>query len=214
MNQQHTDRPLPNLLQDIDSPDGVEQVNDGLPEIIFKSPSIKDTFGNLTFVILIVFFVFPIILIGILAVLAGYKTILLGLLVLPALALIVLLSILLLQTGRIVLKSDRLIEYNLLNYPRAFRYDQIFEVKQGSHADQIWLRYYPMSQNGQINYSSTRGRNLITVRGETELRRELNQRISAPAPASSRSTSSTLITILLLGVLVIPVLVAIFYLLA
>jgi hypothetical protein len=214
MNQKPTNRPLFNLLQTTDSIDGVEQVVDGLPELVFRSPTIKETIGNMTFVILIIVFGFPVVLIGVLAVLAGYKSMVLGLLVLPALALISLVSYFLLQTGRVVLKSDKLIEYNMLNYPRVFRYAQIFEVKRGSHADQIWIRYYSMSRNGQINYNSTRGRNLISVRRETELRRELSQRISAPAPIFSQSTSSMLITILLLGVLVIPVVVTVFYLLA
>ena len=58
-----------------------------------------------------------------------------GLLGLPGLALISLGASFLLQKGRIVLKSDQLIEHKILNYPRALSYSHIFEVKQGPRAD-------------------------------------------------------------------------------
>jgi len=213
MNHKFTNQQLSNLLQTADSPGRVEQFDDGFPELVFRSPVIKETFGNTTFVVLIIAFGFPLVLLGVLATLAGFQSIVLGLLVLLVLALIGLIALLLLRRGRIVLKSDKLIEYNFLNHPRCFTYAQIFEVKRGTHADQTWIRYYSMSRNGQINYRSIKGRNLISVHRDEEMRRELSRRISAPEPMLSQNASSIMIA-LLLGVLVIPVVVAVFYLLA
>ncbi len=213
MNQKPANRPLSNLLQTADSPDQVEQPVDGFPELVFSSPAIKETFGNMTFVILIIAFGFPIVMIGVVATLAEYQSIVVALLVLLALSLISLVASLLSQRGRVVLKSDKLIEYNFLNHPRVFTYAQIFEVKRGTHTDQTWIRYYSMSRNGQINYRSVKGRNLISVHRDVEMRRELSQRISAPEPILSKNASSTLI-VLLLGVLIIPVVITVFYLVA
>ena len=212
MNQKPANQQLSNLLQTTDSSDRVEQLVDGFPELVFRLPTFKETFGNITFVILIISIGFPVVLVGVLAIVTGYKSMVFGLLVLLVLALIGLVSLLLLRRGRVVLKSDKLIEYNFLNHSRCFTYAQIFEVKQGAHADQTWIRYYSMDRNGQINTRSIRGRNLISVHRETELRRELSRRISAPEPMLSQSASSMLI-VLLLGVFVIPVVILIFYLL-
>ena len=212
MNHKLTSQQLSNLPQTTDPSDRAEQLVDGFPELVFRSPTFKESFGNTTFVVLLIAFGFPLVLVGVLATLAGYQSIVFGLLALLVLALIALVSLLLFRRGRIVLKSDKLIEYNLLNYPRCLTYAQIFEVKQGAHADQTWIRFYPLDRNGRINYRSIRGRNLISVHGETELRRELSRRISAPEPVLSQSASSMLI-VLLLGVLVIPVVLFIFYLL-
>ncbi len=186
---------------------------DGSSELVFRSPTFKETFGNTIFVILIIAFGFPFVLICSLAILAGYKSVALVLLVLPGLALFSIVLYLLLRTGRVVLKSDELIEYNLLNHPRVVKYTQVFEVKRGVHPDQVWIRYYSMNRNGQINYASVRGRNLISVQKESELRGELSQRISAPAPGLLQSMNSTLI-LLLLAFLGIPVVAMVFYLLA
>lgn len=213
MNHKMTDQQLSDLLQPADSSDQVEQLEDGFPELVFRSPAIQETFGNTTFVILIVAFGLPLVLLGVLATLAGHQSMVVGLFVVVVLALIGLVSILLLRRGRVVLKSDKLIEYNFLNHPRCLTYAQIFEVKQGAHADQTWIRYYSMDRNGRINTRSIRGRNLIAVHGETELRRELSRRISAPEPMLSQNAGSMLM-VLLLGVLVIPVVVAVFYLFA
>ena len=207
-----TDQQLSNLLQTADSSDRVEQVVDGFPELVFKSPTFKESFGNTIFVMLIIAFGFPLVLVGVLAIFAGYQPVVFGLLAILVLALIGLVSLLLLRTGRVVLKSDKLIEYNFLNHPRCLTYAQIFEVKQGAHADQTWIRYYPLDRNGRINPQSVRGRNLISVHGEQGLRRELSRRISAPEPVLSQSASSMLM-VLLLGILVIPVVLFIFYLL-
>ena len=111
------------------------------------------------------------------------------------------------------MKSDKLVEYNLLNFPRYITYAQIFEVKQGRYIDQVWIRYYSTSRNGQVNYKSIRGTNLIPVHRAAELRRELRQRINAPAPILSQTTSSIFITVLF-GVLAIPLVVLLFYFLA
>ena len=48
---------------------------------------------------------------------------------------------------------------------------------------------------------------------DVEMRRELSQRISAPEPILSKNASSILI-VLLLGVLIIPVVITVFYLVA
>ena len=154
----------------------------------------------------------PVVLSSGLAFLAGYQSLIWMVLALPGLALIGLLSFYLLRTGRIVLKSDRLIEYNLLNYPRVIMYAQIYEVKRGVHADQTWIRYYPMSRDGRINYRSARGMNLISVLNVQELRHELSQRISAPAPILSLNSRGPWMLLLLAG-LVLPVIVLLFYLL-
>jgi hypothetical protein len=200
MNQKPANRPLSNLLQTTDSPNRVDKVVDGLPELVFRSPTIKEVVGNTTFVILIIAFGFPVVLIGVLATMAGYKSLVLGLLVLPSIAIISFVLYSLLKMGHVVLKSDKLVEYNLLNYPRSISYAQIFEVKQGRYADQVWIRYYSTSRNGQTNYKSIRATNLIPVHRAAELRRELQQRINAPAPILSQSTRSIFI-ILLFGVL-------------
>ena len=213
MNQKPANRPLSNLLQTADSPDQVEQPIDGFPELVFSSPAIKETFGNMTFVILIIVFGFPIVVIGVIATLAGYQSIVVALLVILALSLISLVASLLLQRGCVVLKSDKLIEYNFLNHSRVLTYAQVFEVKQGTHADQTWIRYYPMSKNGQINYRSTKGRNLISVYRDADMRRELSQRISATEPILPQSTSAVSV-VLVLYILAIPVVVIVFYLLA
>jgi hypothetical protein len=213
MNQKPANRPLSNLLQTADSPDRVEQLVDGFPELVFRSPAIKETFGNITFVILIISFGFPVVVMGVVATSAGYQSITAGLLVLLALSLISLVSYFLLQRGRVVLKSDKLVEYNFLNHPQVSTYAQIFEVKRGTHADQTWIRYYSMGRNGQINYRSIKGRNLISVHRDAEMRHELSRRISAPEPIFSQITNPILI-VLLLGILVIPVVVMVFYLLA
>ena len=109
MNQNPSNRPIFNSLQTPDSSDMVEQVIDGSPELVFRSPTIKETIGNTTFVILIFAFGLPIILIGALSFFAGNKAMLSGLLVLPGFAVISLGLSFLLQKGRIVLKSDKLI---------------------------------------------------------------------------------------------------------
>lgn len=212
MNQKPANRPLSNLLQTTDSPDQVEQLVDGFPELIFSSPAIEETFGNITFVILIIAFGFPVVVMGVVATLAGYQSMVVAVLVLLALSLISLVSSLLLQRGRIVLKSDKLIEYNFLNHSRVLAYAQVFEVKRGTHADQTWIRYYSMERNGEINYRSIKGRNLISVHRDAEMRHELSKRISAPKPILSQITNPVWI-VLLLAVLVIPVVVTVFYLL-
>ena len=99
MNQKSSNRPLSNLLQIADSPDRVEQVVVGLPELAFRSPTIKETIGNIAFVILIIAFGFPVVLIGVLVILAGYKPMILGLLVLTGLALISLVSYFFIKKG-------------------------------------------------------------------------------------------------------------------
>lgn len=213
MNRKMTDQQLSNLLQTVDSSDQVEQLEVGFPELVFRSPAIQETFGNTTFVILIIAFGLPLVLLGVLATLTGYQSMVVGLLVIVVLALIGLVLILLLRRGRIVLKSDKLIEYKFLNHPRCLTYAQIFEVKRGTHADQTWIRYYSMGRNGQISYRSIKGRNLISVHRDEEMRRELSRRISAPEPVLSKNASSIMIA-LFLGVLVIPVVIVVFYLLA
>lgn len=213
MNRKFSNRPLSTLLQTADSPDRVEPLVDGFPELVFRSPAIKETFGNTTFVILIIAFGFPVVLAGVVATLAGYQSIVFGLLVFLALVLVGLISLLLLQRGRVVLTSDKLIEYDFLNHPRIFTYAQIYKVKRGTHADQTWICYYSMSRNGQINYRSIKGRNLISVHSDAEMRRALSQRICAPDPIHSQDASSKWFAVLL-GFIVIPVVVTILYLFA
>jgi hypothetical protein len=217
MNQKPANRLPSKLLQAIIgdtafSPSRLEQTVNDLPELVFRSPTFKEIFGNTTLVILIIAFGFPLALVSGVAFLAGYNSLVLGALALPGLALISLVSFFLLQTGRVVLKSDKLIEYNLLNHPRVFTYAQIYEVKRGAHADQTWIRYYSLKRNGRINFKSIRGRNLISVRNDAELRHELSQRITAPPPILSQTASYTWI-FLLLGGLVLPFIVVLFYLL-
>jgi len=217
MNQKPVNRLPSKLLEAIPgdtaySPDRLEGTMDDMPELVFRSPTFKETFGSATFVILIIAFGLPLALFCGVAFLAGYQSFVRVVLALPGLALIGLLSFYLLRTGRLVLKSDRLIEYDLLSHPRVITYAQIYEVNRGVHPDQTCIRYYPMDRDGRINYKSIRGRNLISVLNVAELRHELSQRITAPAPVLSENVSYIWI-LLLLGGLMLPVVVVIFYLL-
>ncbi len=157
-------------------------------------------FGKATFALLIIALMIPGGLLSVLAALAGHKYAPLALLVLWGLALGSIISLIWLRTGHVVLKADRLVEYTCLNFSRIFTYAQIFEVKRGTHADQTWVRYYPIGKNGQIDYERVRGTNLVSVYRESELRYELRQRITALPPAFPQRVSSIWI-LLLLGIL-------------
>jgi len=85
------------------------------------------------------------------------------------------------RQSKIVLKQDRLIEYQIFNYRRAFTYNQIYEIQLRGNAN-CRIRYYARDENGQINHHYIRGAYLTTIRNANRMAQELQSRISAPPP--------------------------------
>lgn len=192
------DDPSAHPFQTADSADRRNPV-----ELTFRSPTLNETFGKFAFLIVIILLVIPIFLVTGMSILAGYDSSVLGATIFTGIVLVSLGGLLFSRKGRIVLQADKLIEYNCFNSARIFSYAQICEVKQGTHSDEVWIRYYPVDKNGQINYRAIRETNLLPVYRVEELCRALSQRIRAPQPALQQGARS-LWLVLLVGILVIP----------
>jgi len=171
----------------IGAPNGVKQAAGSQSMLVFRSPTLIRTFGNVTFVIVLLVVACSIVLGFIKIMAAGIQTVILATLVIIGLGFGSIGLYILLRTGRIVLNANSLVEYNILGFSRTFLYAQIFEVKQGSHANEIQINYYPIGRNGQIDQKSVRGASLISVERDGDLFRELSRWISAHPPARSRS---------------------------
>jgi hypothetical protein len=84
--------------------------------------------------------------------------------------------------GRIILKDDRLVEYDLFNYKRVYSYDQIYRVKRSSRGGVPVIGYYVCGQDGQIDYNHIQEVKLIKAHRNRQMMRELQNRIAAPCP--------------------------------
>ncbi len=179
------------------SPNGVQQATGSQPPLVFQSPALNQTFGNIPFVIFLLAAACSIIL-GFLKIMAaGIQTVILAAVASTGLGFGSLALYILLRTGRIVLNSTGLVEYNRLGFSRRFLYAQIIEVKRGSHANEIRVNYHPVSKNGYIDRETIHEANLISVERGEEFFRELSRRINAHPPIQSRPAKLILSLLLL-----------------
>jgi hypothetical protein len=210
MRYEPENQPTPKLSQMIQrdttvSSAGVEQDTNLRPELIFRSPlfSQRSTY----FAILWIVPVFVSILEIAKAILTGNKQEILVSLALVGVGFVSIGVVVMLETGQIVLKSHKLVEYRCLGFSRTFLYSQIYAVKQGARADLTWIGYYPFSRNGCVDYERRRGTVLIPIQLQEELRHELSQRITAPTPTVNQGRARATLILLLLFMLVIFVVI-------
>ena len=155
------------------------------PQLVLHAPTLQQEFGTAGFALLAMALLIPGTLLIAVPVLTGNSAYTLGTAAIVGLSLILIAATLGLMSrnrARIVLTASELVEYNALNLSRKFAYKQIREVKPGSRAGSLWLRYYPMTKAGQIDYTKTRGARLITVRDTASLQRAILARMTAPPP--------------------------------
>jgi hypothetical protein len=186
------------------------ETSDQRRELVFRSTPLKEEFGTAGMVILFLFLLVQCVLLGAGFVISGRPEIIIGSLVLVGLLIGSVAAVLLLFRGKVVLEEKGLVEYNGLNAARRFSYAQIIDFSNGAYANSLVIRYFPRTEDGEIDTRQIKKASLIAVQNLVALKFALARRITArpPDPATlKRPNAEFVFFILLLPLLLILALV-------